>query len=263
VPAADPLELADIAERFARQAAAVVDAASREKRSDVSTKTTRTDMVTATDRASERLIVEALHELRPGDGILGEEGSAAPSSTGVRWLIDPIDGTTNFLYGLPGFSVSIAAEVDGEVVAGVVAAPRHDEVFRAAKGHGATCNGTPIHCNDATDLPTSLVATGFGYDAAMRVRQATVLAGVIGKVRDIRRYGSAAIDLCWVACGRVDAYYERGLNPWDLAAGEVIAREAGARTASIEGGPARPGSAVAAAPGIFDALLALLAEAGA
>ena len=151
-------------------------------------------------------------------------------------MIDPIDGTTNFVYGHPGFSVSIAAEVDGEPAVGVVAVPLHQDVFTAVRGRGAHRNGVPVRASAATDLSRALVATGFAYDPDRRRRQAAVVEGLIGDIRDVRRVGAASVDLCSVACGRVDAYYERGLSPWDWAAGALIAREAGARVDDVGGG---------------------------
>jgi myo-inositol-1(or 4)-monophosphatase len=181
----------------------------------------------------------------------------------VRWLVDPVDGTTNYLYGHAGFAVSIAAEVDGSRAVGVVHDPLHGEVFAARAGGGATRNGQPISCSDKADLQTALVATGFAYDPARRGAQAAVLERVIPHVRDIRRMGAASVDLCSVACGRVDAYYERGLGPWDLAAGAVIATEAGARVGNLDGVDDIGDLILAAAPGVFDPLAELLAAAGA
>jgi myo-inositol-1(or 4)-monophosphatase len=258
-----PGELLAIARELAGQAAPLlVDGLSRH-RSEISTKSTRTDMVTEMDRASEQLIVAGILHRRPDDGILGEEGSAVVGTSGVTWLIDPIDGTTNYLYGHPGFAVSIAAQVDGETVAGVVHDPMHDEVFAAAKGLGATCNDRPAIAPDHDDLATALAATGFSYDPANRARQATVLSYVLPRIRDIRRMGAAAVDLCSVAVGRVNAYFERGLEPWDLAAGMLIATEAGAIVGSLDG-PAVAGGVVLAAPrSLFGSFRDLLIAAGA
>src|SRR5262249_41968922 len=173
-------------------------------------------------------------ERRSDDGTVGEEGADVAGTSGVRWLIDPIDGTTNYLYAHEGFAVSIAAQRDGETIAGVVNDPMHHDEFAAAKGLGATRNGQPAIVPDHDDLATALVATGFAYDAATRERQAVVLEYVLPRVRDIRRVGAAAVDLCSVAVGRVNAYYERGLSPWDLAAGALIAAEAGATVESLD-----------------------------
>jgi len=193
----------------------------------VDTKSSTTDPVTEVDRASERVIVDHLLAARPGDGVLGEEGSDVPSSSGVRWIIDPLDGTVNFMYGYPAYAVSIAAEVDGQVLAGVVHDSCRDEVFTAVRGRGARLGAAPIRANAPSALASSLLGTGFGYDPARRRWQADVLTGLIDVVRDIRRSGSAALDLCWVACGRLDLFYEVGLNRWDVAAGALIASEAG------------------------------------
>jgi myo-inositol-1(or 4)-monophosphatase len=231
-------------------------------RDQVTTKSSATDMVTGVDREIERLIVDGIRAARPDDGILGEEGADVESSSGHRWLIDPIDGTTNYLYGLPGFAVSIACQRDGETIVGVVNDPIHRDLFVATLGGGATLNGGPIRCSDETDVGKALVATGFAYDPGRRREQGEVIARIIGEIRDIRRLGAASVDLCSVACGHVDAYYERGLNPWDLAAGELIAAEAGAEISAIEGGPARPGSVLAAPPALAEQLRDLLARAG-
>jgi myo-inositol-1(or 4)-monophosphatase len=233
------------------------------QRATVDTKSTRTDMVTEMDRAAEALIVRELLGARPDDGMLGEEGTDRPGTSGVRWIVDPLDGTTNYLYALPGFAVSIAAEVDGSVRAGVVYDVVHDELFAATTGGGATRNDAPIVASDQHELPLALIATGFAYDAARRAAQAAALVHVLPHVRDVRRFGAAAVDLCSVACGRVDAYYERGLAVWDLAAGGLIASEAGAIVTSFDGGPAEAGTVVAAAPGIAEDLRALLRSAGA
>ncbi|MFF7242849.1 inositol monophosphatase family protein [Embleya sp. NPDC008237] len=192
------------------------------------TKSSPTDVVTEMDTAAEKLIIERIRAHRPDDGFLGEEGDASAGSSGVRWVIDPIDGTVNYLYDLPGWCVSIAAETVEGTLLGVVEVPVVGETFHAVRGGGAYRNGRPIHCRPATPSARALVATGFGYTVERRTRQAAVIGALLPRVRDVRRGGSAAIDLCSVAAGRVDAYYERGLNPWDVAAGALIAREAGA-----------------------------------
>jgi myo-inositol-1(or 4)-monophosphatase len=259
----DRAALAALARRLAEAAGTLVLDGRRRGLHDVSTKSSGTDMVTEYDRQSESFIVAGILAVRPDDTIVGEEGAAHAGTSGIDWLIDPIDGTTNFLYGLPGYAISIAARDTDGLLAGVVHVPTLGETFRAVRGGGAFLNDEPIRCSDASELATSLVATGFSYGAAMRVRQAEVLVQVLGRVRDIRRFGSAAVDLCHVACGRVDAYYERGLSAWDLAAGELIAREAGAIATGFDGGPPRPGEVVVAAPALHGSLLALLATAGA
>jgi myo-inositol-1(or 4)-monophosphatase len=257
-------ELSVLAKALADDAATLLLDGLTRTRSEVSTKSTPTDMVTEMDRASEALIVAGIRAARPDDGIVGEEGSDLEGSSGVRWLVDPIDGTTNYLYAFPGFAVSIAAELDGDMVVGVVHDPLHREVFQAVRGRGATRNGAPIHVSTQGDLKSALVGTGFAYDPAQRRRQASVLLEVIANVRDIRRMGSASVDLCSVACGRLDAYYERGLGPWDLAAGALIAEEAGAIVGDLSGGPASGEFTLAAGTAVFESLRALLntADAG-
>ena len=229
----------------------------------VTTKATATDMVSEADRAAERLIVERLLAIRPDDAVLGEEGGThfdrtGVGTSGVRWVIDPLDGTTNYLYGLPAFVVSIGAELDGVGIIGVVYDPTHDELFTAIAGGGAQLNGRPIAVSGHTDLATALVGTGFAYEEERRRAEGLVVARVVPRVRDIRRSGAAALDLCNVACGRYDAFYERGLKPWDMAAGDVIVREAGGVMSAIDGGPAVAGSVLAATPAIVEPLRALL-----
>jgi myo-inositol-1(or 4)-monophosphatase len=249
-----------LAERLARTAGEHLDVSRQRTDLQVSSKGTATDMVTDVDRSTERLIVDALTEARPHDGILGEEGTAVSGTSGVDWVIDPLDGTTNFLYDHPGFSVSIAAVVDGEPAVGVVLDVLAGHLFSAERGGGSSRDGHPLRCPDPPPLDRALVATGFAYDAATRRRQAEVLSEVIPEIRDIRRMGGAAVDLCSVAMGRVDAYYERGLQPWDLAAGAVIATEAGARVGDLRGGQPSADYCIAAHPMLFDAITSLLRE---
>ncbi len=229
------------------------------------TKSSSTDVVTEFDRASEALIVAGIRAARPGDGIVGEEGTATVGTSGIHWLIDPIDGTTNFLYGLPGYAVSIAvrASVDdpADTLVGVVYVPTTGELFTATSGGGAFLNGEPIRCSATIDLSLALVGTGFSYQPERRSRQARRVATMIPHVRDIRRFGAAAPDLCYVAAGRLDVYFEEFLGPWDLAAGELIAREAGCRTGAIDGGPARPSSVLVANPALFDPARQLIRDA--
>ena len=251
-------EILALAERLAGAAAALSLERLREPRADVRTKSSATDMVSEVDEACERLIVDGIRGARPDDGVLSEEGAAVESSSGIRWVIDPIDGTTNYLYGHPGYAISIAVERDGAAVAGVVEDPLHGERFTAVRGGGARRDGEPIRVAAEAELGAALVATGFGYDPGERTRQAEVLSRLIGSIRDIRRMGAAAVDLCSVACGRVDAYYERGLNHWDLAAGTLIAKEAGARVGELD-----DGTVVAAPPALFEPLSeALLSASG-
>lgn len=200
------------------------------------TKSSEIDIVTHADRLSEQLVQEAILAARPADGILGEEGASVDGTTGITWVIDPIDGTVNYLYDLPAYTVSIAATVpdplafaDGRrAVAAAVYCPRTGEMFTAVEGGGATLNGRPISVTSQPSLSSALVATGFGYTVERRAEQAEVLTRLLPRVRDIRRMGSAAYDLCCLAAGRLDAYYEMGIQPWDYAAGALIAREAGA-----------------------------------
>jgi myo-inositol-1(or 4)-monophosphatase len=230
------------------------------------TKSSPTDVVTEMDRAAEALITSRIRADRPGDPILGEEGgqTGGAAGNGVRWIVDPLDGTVNYLYGLPDWAVSIAAEVNGVIVAGVVEAPVLGESFTARKGHGAwlTSRGgaaTRLQCNTGVPLDRALVATGFGYDAGRRKVQGEVVGALLPRVRDIRRRGSAAVDLCMVAAGRVDACYERGLNYWDYAAGGLIAREAGAVVGGLSGRPESTSMVVAAGPDLYPRLADFLA----
>lgn len=260
---AEPGALADLARRAATDAGRLLVEGLERARSLVATKATATDMVTEMDHASERLIERTVLAERPDDGFIGEEGTSRPGTSGVRWVVDPLDGTTNYLYGFPGFAVSVAAEVDGVIVAGAVVDPLHGDTFVGVRGGGATRNGDPIGVTDEDRLDRALVATGFSYEPGRRVRQAGVLVEVLGRVRDVRRTGAAAVDLCSVACGRVDAFYERGLQPWDYAAGALVAAEAGARTGDLDGGPVSSSFTLAATPGVFEALRDLLVRAGA
>ncbi|GAA4628759.1 inositol monophosphatase family protein [Actinoallomurus vinaceus] len=232
------------------------------------TKTSSTDVVTEMDKASERLIVDRIRAARPGDAFLGEEGGESGGSSGVRWIVDPIDGTVNYLYGLPDWAVSIAGEVDGEVVVGVVSVPMRGELYTAARGQGAHLireDGSTerLRCNTGVSLDKALVATGFGYSAERRTHQAEALLGLLPHVRDIRRGGSAAVDLCSVAAGRVDAYYERGPQEWDFAAGALILQEAGGTVGGLHGAPPSAELTIGAGPDLFGPLHDLLDEVGA
>ena len=229
----------------------------------VLTKSSPTDIVTGMDNAADDLIRTRLLDARPDDALLTEESGASDGGSGVRWVVDPIDGTVNYLYGLPDWAVSIAAEVDGRAVAGVVELPVRGETFTAVRGRGAWLTRAgrspePVSCSAGVPLERALVATGFGYAAARRARQAEVLTGVLPNVRDIRRGGSAASELCSLACGRVDAYYERGVNAWDIAAAGLVAAEAGARVGGLDGADASPEMTLAAPEPLFTALNDLL-----
>ncbi len=250
-------DLLDLAIRLADEAAHVIrEGSNRELK--VTTKSSPTDLVSEVDAASEKLIVDGILAARPNDGILGEEGSDVGGANEVRWIIDPIDGTINYLYGFPSYSVSIAVQVAGETVVGVVHDPLRDEVFSATRGNGAYCNGTQLHVRGPAKLSQALISTGFSYRSEQRKLQAEVLLGLITEVRDIRRAGSAALDLCWVAKGIVDGFYERGLNPWDLAAGALIVEESGGRTGGLGNAPASPTLTIAASPSVFEPLKQLL-----
>jgi myo-inositol-1(or 4)-monophosphatase len=263
---ADPGELLRIAREAAAAAGGLLASWRRDGRPEViELKSSPTDVVTEMDRKSEALITGHIRAVRPADAVLGEEGGQTAGGllggdgpagpVRVRWVVDPLDGTVNYLYGLPDWSVSIAAEVDGTVVAGVVEVPRHGETFTAVIGGGAWLHrgddARPLRCNTGVDLGQALVATGFGYAAQRRQVQGEVAAALLPHVRDIRRGGSASVDLCSVAAGRVDAFYERGLNYWDYAAGGLIAREAGALVGGLAGRPEGTSMTVAAGPGLY------------
>jgi myo-inositol-1(or 4)-monophosphatase len=239
----------------------------------VRSKTTPTDPVTVVDTETERLLRDRLAQLRPGDPILGEEGGGpadpgATSAGSVTWVLDPIDGTVNFVYGIPAYAVSVGAQINGVSVAGAVADVVAGRVYSAATGLGAHViddQGTEsLRCAVVDDLSMALLGTGFGYSRRLRTSQAALLAHMLPVVADVRRIGSAALDLCMVAAGRLDAFYEHGLQVWDRAAGALIAAEAGARVWVPEptGPVGSAGLVVAAAPGIADELLAALKRFG-
>jgi myo-inositol-1(or 4)-monophosphatase len=222
----------------------------------VERKSSRTDMVSDADRDAEAVIEGILLGERPNDGLIAEEGARSEAASGRRWVVDPLDGTTNYLYGFPAWAVSIALEDAEGGAVGVVFDPLRDELFTATRGEGARLNGQPIEVSGRETLDRALVATGFGYDPGRRALQASVLERVLPAVRDIRRAGAAALDLCMVAAGRVDGYYERGLQPWDWAAGSIIVREAGGTVIELDD---EPTGLVAASPAIADELAALAA----
>ncbi len=283
----DPEALLRIAVDTASEAGRLLASWRGDERPEViDTKSSPTDVVTEMDRRSEALITRRIGAVRPGDAVLGEEGgqtTAGPAGSGgpggrgdqgrVRWVVDPLDGTVNYLYGLPDWAVSIAAEVDGIVLAGVVEVPRYGETFTAVAGQGAWLHrdanpGTlttrrtavSLRCTRGVALGQALVATGFGYDSGRRRVQGEVVAALLPHVRDIRRGGSAAVDLCSVAAGRMDAYFERGLNYWDYAAGGLIAREAGAVVGGLSGRAESTSMAVAAGPDLYQQLDTFLAR---
>ncbi len=272
----DPRELRRIAVQVAGEAAEYLRGLPRpwdcEPGNGVSTKSTPTDVVTASDHAVETLVRERLAQLRPGELVMGEEHGGSAGGPGVGWVVDPIDGTVNFLYGLPWYAVSLAAVRDGESLAGAVVEPAAGRVWSAALGHGATCDGRPLRVSGVTDPALSLLATGFSYSAQRRVRQIAMISRLLPVVRDVRRSGSAALDLCAVAAGWVDAYLEHGCKWWDWAAAALVASEAGA-VVRVPAGPDGPDddpddglgadALFATAPGIADALAALVREHGA
>ncbi len=227
MPDADDATLLAIAETAARAAAAELVPRFGHRHEGVRAKSGPTDLVSDADFAAESAIRGVLSDLRPGDAILGEEGGASGHGGELRWVVDPLDGTINFLFGIPAFAVSVACEDSSGPVAGVVLDPIREECFAATRSGTAVLNGEPIHASDRADLATALVATGFAYEAGTRGRQSEVLTRLLPAVRDIRRVGAAALDLAWCACGRFDAYYERGVRRWDFLAGALIARRAG------------------------------------
>ncbi|MDG9717603.1 inositol monophosphatase family protein [Streptomyces sp. DH24] len=266
----DPLhsELLEIALEAARRAGELLRDGRPADLAVAATKSSPIDVVTEMDIAAEKLITTLVAERRPHDGFLGEEGAATEGTSGVRWVVDPLDGTVNYLYGLPTWAVSVAAEQDGETVVGVVAAPMRGETFHAVRGRGAWASGSwvgerRLGCRPAPPLDQALVSTGFNYVADVRAHQAEVAAKLIPRLRDIRRGGSAAVDLCDLAAGRLDGYYERGLNAWDWAAGDLIARESGALTGGRPGERPSRDLTVAGTPGVFEPLQQLLEDYGA
>jgi myo-inositol-1(or 4)-monophosphatase len=253
-------ELEQIAATTASQAAGVVTAAYGTPR-EVGLKSSPTDVVTQTDLRAEELVRRLLHEATPDAGILGEEGGTTAPEARLQWVIDPLDGTINFLYGVPLFAVSIAAAIDGEIVAGAVVDVLRDEIFSAHKGGGALRDGERITVSSCAHLPEALVTTGFSYRAELRDLQGEVAHRLLSRARDLRCFGSAALELCWVACARVDAYFQRDTEIWDRAAGALIAREAGALTELPC--PENDDLVIAAGPGVFEALRAVVQPAAA
>ncbi len=252
----DPEVLLDLAIRGARAAGAELMARYGHIQG-LETKTSATDPVSDADRAAERILVDLISGERPDDGMLGEEGAARESSSGLRWVIDPLDGTVNYLYQLDNFSVSVAVEDTQGALVGVVFNPTSRRLYRAIRGFGAAVDGRALHVNDPVPMRRALIATGFGYDAERRRAQAGVIGALLPKVRDIRRIGSAALDLCAVAAGAVDGYFEEGVQAWDVAAGGLIAREAGASYAVVTPTGAETGC-LAAGPALFAELQAEL-----
>jgi len=261
--------LVDIAEALAREAGALILDGRRRHVSVAATKSSAQDVVTAMDLASEALLRRRLAELRPDDGILGEEEGFQAGTSGITWVVDPIDGTVNYLYGLPAYAVSVAAVVGPPqpatwtALAGCVFAPEDGRTYTAGRGLGARLDGRLLQVNAARTLIDSLVGTGFGYTASRRTSQARIVAELLPRVRDIRRVGSAALDLCTLAAGGLDLYYERGLQPWDMAAGALVAQEAGAQVTGLRGQPAQEAMTVAGSAERVTELIALLEGLGA
>ena len=246
----------ELAERAARAAGEVLMSYYGRAAEGLASKTSPTDPVSDADREAERTIRELLLGEHPDDGILGEEGSRSSSASGRTWIVDPLDGTVNFLYGLRAWAVSIALEDQDGLAAGVVFNPVSGECFTAERGRGAAMSGRPIHVTDCRSLDRAMVATGFSYEADRRREQAQLLVELLPRIRDLRRAGAAALDLAFVAAGRVDAFYERGLKAWDEAAGRRLVAEAGGVTADLEGEP--HGVVAAATPELLDELLPLV-----
>ena len=254
-------ELLELARQVAREAAVLVRAAREDGVRVAATKTSITDVVTEADRASETLIMGRILAARPDDGFLGEEGSDTVGSTGVRWVVDPIDGTVNYLYGRSEYAVSIGVEVDGVVQAGVVVNAATGEEYTAVRGRGATRNGRPIAVREAPALERAVISTGFNYEPDVRARQASAVAELLLRVADIRRSGSCALDLCALAAGQSDGYVEEGCMPWDHAAGGLVAQEAGAVVEVLTGASGR--ALVVAAPGpAYEGFLGLVRSCG-
>jgi myo-inositol-1(or 4)-monophosphatase len=249
----------ELAERIAREAGAQLREAFSGGALATEIKSSPTDLVSEADVAAEKLIRESLLSERPDDGMLGEEGSDSPGTSGLRWIVDPLDGTTNFLFGIPQWAVSIAVEDESGTLAGVVFDPMRDECWAAVRGAEPTLNGEPLRRPERTGgLANALVATGFGYDADVRAAQAAGVTRLLPLVRDIRRLGSCALDLAWVAAGRYDAYYERGVKLWDIAAGELICASAGLHTRRLEPAPPAEGGILVAPVALAEELASLV-----
>jgi myo-inositol-1(or 4)-monophosphatase len=262
MPAADQTELLDVAVEAAEAAAAELLERFGGRAAGVRSKSTPTDLVSEADVAAEQAIRGVLARRRPADSILGEEGGASGSGE-LRWVVDPLDGTINYLYGLPVFAVSVACEDREGALAGVVLDPLREERFAATRTGPALLNGREITASRCTSLDQALVATGFAYDAALRARQAVVVGRLLPRARDIRRAGAAAIDICWCACGRVDAYFERGLQPWDRAAGALIAARAGLTLRELTADGEDPPGLLVAPAAYADELFGLVGGGGA
>ena len=250
-----------LATKAAREAGALLLELQRSPAVGVRSKSSATDLVSEADERAERAIVQAIRKLRPDDALVAEEGSSAIGTSGVSWYVDPLDGTINYLYGIPQWSVSICCADATGALAGVVFDPSRDELFSASRGGGAHLGDRRLAVTDRRDLASALVATGFGYDAAQRETQGRIIADLMGDIRDIRRFGSAALDLSWLAAGRFDAYFESVEKPWDWMAGALLVREAGGRVSELHPDDAAFPRIIASGPTIHDDLVALLARA--
>jgi len=253
-------ELLAVAHEAARAAASELLTRFGHYQQDIRAKSGPTDLVSEADVAAESAIRDVLREHRPADGILGEEGGATSGNGELRWVIDPLDGTTNFLFGVPQFAVSVACEDRDGVLVGVVLDPVREESFAATRSGASTLNGAGIVASRRENLGSALVATGFAYDAHVRARQAATLAHVLPRVRDIRRAGAAALDLAWTACGRYDAMFERGVKPWDIAAGGLIAERAGLTVRALTAHDDMPEGILVAPTALLDELLGLVVD---
>jgi myo-inositol-1(or 4)-monophosphatase len=254
-------ELLALAEDIAREAGAQLREAFDRGDLRVSAKSSPTDLVSEADEAAEALIRSRLAGARPQDAILGEEEGDTPGTSGVRWIVDPLDGTTNFLFGVPQWAVSVACEDADGRLAGTVYDAMRDELWSAVRDGPPTCNGSPIEASRADDLAQALVATGFGYEAAVRGRQGELVAGLLPRVRDVRRLGAAALDLAWVAGGRMDAFYERGIQLWDRAAGDLLCARAGLELVELPAEGIMPAGLIVAPAGLVGPLRELVGHA--
>ena len=252
-------ELLALAEEMAREAGALLLEYAATGRRGVTSKSTPTDLVSEADVATERLIRERIAAARPDDAVMGEEGDDLPGTSGLRWVVDPLDGTVNFLFGIPQWAVSVAVEDDAGALAGVIFDPPRGELWAVTRDGRPTLDGEPITGSQRDDLATAMVATGFGYDAEVRAVQAEIVARLLPRVRDIRRLGSAALDLAWTAAGRYDAFFERGVQPWDVAAGQLLCERAGLATRELAPAPPAAAGLLVAPPALLEPLAALVA----
>jgi myo-inositol-1(or 4)-monophosphatase len=251
-------ELVDLAVRAAKHAGEHLLSKFSDEATGVGSKTSPTDLVSDADREAEEIILSSIERERPSDGVLAEEGGREASESGLVWIVDPLDGTVNFLFRIPVWGVSIAVEDEDGMLVGVVHDPNHGETFTAVRDGGARLNGRPISVSDCRDLSRALVGTGFAYQAESRAVQAERLPRMLPRVRDIRRAGSAAIDLAWLSCGRLDGFFEAPMNTWDRAAGVLLVTEAGGVVSELTPPRGDGHGVIAANPALHDALRALV-----